>query len=114
MKSVFCWPLALLTASVLAQPAPKPTNPIARPPLTVESIMQDPKLAVGTSPSSPFWSDDSQTLYFNWNPDRAKSDSLYKVTFARPAKGKQLTASKPVKVTPAERRNLPTCPHIRL
>ncbi|WP_026308760.1 prolyl oligopeptidase family serine peptidase [Spirosoma spitsbergense] len=110
MKSVFCWPLALLTASVLAQPAPKPTNPIARPQLTVESIMQDPKLAVGTSPSSPFWSDDSQTLYFNWNPDRAKSDSLYKVTFTRPVKGKQLTASKPLKVTPAERRNLPSPP----
>lgn len=72
--------------------------------------MQDPKIAVGTSPSSPFWSDDSQTLYFNWNPDRAKSDSLYKVTFTRPVKGKQLTAPKPVKVTPAERRNLPSPP----
>ena len=110
MKSVFCWPLALFTASVLAQPAPKPTAPQVRPQLTVESIMQDPKIAVGTSPSGPFWSDDSQTLYFNWNPDRTRSDSLYKVTFARTIKGKPLTASKPIKVTPAERRNLPTAP----
>lgn len=110
MKSIFCWPLALFTVSVLAQPAPKPAGLTARPQLTVESIMQDPKVAVGTSPSTPFWSDDSKTLYFNWNPDRAKSDSLYKVTFVRPLKGKQLTASKPVKVTPAERRNLPTAP----
>lgn len=37
--------------------------------LTVQKIMQDPKSWVGTSPSNPFWSEDGQTLYFNWNPE---------------------------------------------
>lgn len=110
MKPTFCWPLALLATSAFAQSAPKSTGTPTRPQLTVELIMQDPKVWVGTSPSNPFWSDDSQTLYFDWNPDRATSDSLYKVTFSRSAKGKLPTASKPVKVSPAERRNLPTAP----
>ncbi|QMW04508.1 alpha/beta fold hydrolase [Spirosoma foliorum] len=110
MNYISCWPLALITASVLAQPAPKPAGSVARPQLTVETIMQDPKVWVGTSPSNPFWSDDSQTLYFSWNPERALGDSLYKVTFTRLAKGKSLTASQPVKVSPVERRALATPP----
>ncbi len=68
-------------------------------PLTVEKIMQEPKIWIGTSPSSPFWSDDSKTLYFTWNPTAAKGDSLYKITLA----GNRT----PQKVTPAERRALP-------
>lgn len=113
MIRFFCWPLALLSASVVAQsvvvqPAPKP-----RPSLTVETIMQDPKGWVGTSPTNPFWSDDSRTLYFSWNPpgnngkDSPKSDSLYKVTFTT---GKKPALSAPVKVSPAERMALPTPP----
>lgn len=47
--------------------------------LTVEKIMRDPKW-MGTSPSSPFWSQDGNTLYFNWNPDKAPADSLYFIT----------------------------------
>ncbi len=82
----------LLTAVVaVAQPAPKPT-------LTVEKIMQDPKAWVGTSPSNPFWADDSKTVYFSWNPAAAKGDSLYKITLAGDRK--------PLKVSPAERRIL--------
>jgi dipeptidyl aminopeptidase/acylaminoacyl peptidase len=46
------------------------------PMLTVEKIMQDPKW-IGSSPSNVFWSYDSKTLYFNWNPDRKSSDSPY-------------------------------------
>lgn len=110
MKHISCWPLALLAASALAQPAPKPAGSATRPQLTVETIMQDPKVWVGTSPSNPFWSDDSQTLYFSWNPEKAKGDSLYKITFTRPAKGKSLTATQPVKVSPVERRALATPP----
>ncbi|GAB2531403.1 prolyl oligopeptidase family serine peptidase [Spirosoma aerophilum] len=76
--------------------------------------MQDPKIWIGTSPSNPFWSDDSKTLYFSWNPDRTLGDSLYKVTFTttpvRAGRAKTLTASSPVKVSPAERRALPTPP----
>ncbi|GAB3640897.1 prolyl oligopeptidase family serine peptidase [Spirosoma arcticum] len=71
--------------------------------------MQDPKVWIGTSPTSPFWSDDSRTLYFNWNPDKATSDSLYKVTFTT-GRSKTLIASSPTKVSPIERRGLPTAP----
>ena len=90
--------LLLTTVTTFAQ---KPT-------LTVETIMQDPKNWVGTSPSNPFWSDDSKTLYFSWNPDKATSDSLYKVTFTA---GKTPAPTKPVKVSPTERRALATPPN---
>lgn len=48
-------------------------------PLSVEKIMRDPKW-IGASPSNPEWSADGQTLYFNWNPENAPSDSLYAVS----------------------------------
>ncbi len=108
MRNFFAWSLVLFTTSVLAQP--NPTRSASQTQLTVETIMQDPKNWVGTSPTNPYWSDDSQTLYFNWNSDKAKSDSLYKVTFSRPTRGQQLIASKPTKVSPVERRTLPTAP----
>ena len=44
--------------------------------LTVEKIMRDPKW-IGASPSNPYWGADGKTLFFNWNPDNAPSDSLY-------------------------------------
>lgn len=47
--------------------------------LSVEKIMRDPKW-IGVSPSNISWSDDSKTVYFNWNPDKHKTDSLYAVT----------------------------------
>jgi dipeptidyl aminopeptidase/acylaminoacyl peptidase len=47
--------------------------------LTIEKIMQDPKW-IGTSPSEPFWNADGSKLFFNWNPDKAPSDSLYYIT----------------------------------
>src|SRR4051812_10295742 len=56
--------------------------------LTVEKIMQDPKW-IGTSPTNVFWSYDSKTLYFKWNPEKAISDSFYSY---------QLNAKVPVKV----------------
>ncbi len=48
-------------------------------PLTVEKIMRDPKW-IGSSPSGLSWSYDSRYLYFNWNPDKSYSDSLYFIT----------------------------------
>lgn len=48
--------------------------------LTIEKIMQDPDTWIGTSPDNLSWSEDSETLYFTWNPDHQKSDSLYKIT----------------------------------
>lgn len=47
--------------------------------LTVEKIMQDPVRWVGTSPDNLMWSDDSQTIYFTWNPEMNVADSLYKL-----------------------------------
>lgn len=44
--------------------------------LTVEKIMQDKKW-IGTSPSNVSWSYDSKSVYFNWNPENAMSDSVY-------------------------------------
>ena len=67
--------------------------------LSIEQIMADPKESVGALPSNPFWSEDGKTLYFSWNPDNNKSDSLYSVT---------LTDKKPLKVSPEMRRALPS------
>jgi dipeptidyl aminopeptidase/acylaminoacyl peptidase len=47
--------------------------------LTVEKIMRDPKW-IGTSPSNVYWSADGNSLYFDWNPDKSTSDSLYSIT----------------------------------
>lgn len=67
-------------------------------PLTVEKIMRDPKW-IGVAPTNPYWSEDGTKVYFNWNPDKATSDSLYVYEWA----SKQTR-----KVTPAERRALPS------
>src|SRR5699024_12192507 len=51
--------------------------------LTIEKIMSDPKW-IGSSPSGVFWSSDAENIYFNWNPDREESDSLYTVSLSDP------------------------------
>lgn len=48
-------------------------------PLTVEKIMRDPKW-IGASPSDIYWDPESARLFFNWNPNGAKADSLYYIT----------------------------------
>ena len=58
-------------------PSGPPRNQPAQ--LTVEMIMQDPKW-IGASPSEPSWSRDGKYLFFNWNPDKAVSDSTYYIT----------------------------------
>ena len=91
--------LVVIVLPALAQTAsPKPA-------LTVEAIMQDPRQWTGTSPSGMFWSDDSRTIYFNWNPTKALGDSLYKIVLPG---GRYVPATKPVKVAINERRMLPT------
>lgn len=67
-------------------------------PLTVEKIMRDPKKWIGTSPTEISWSEDSKTIYFNWNPDKNAADSLY---------GYDLSSKKINKIAPADRRTLP-------
>ncbi len=64
--------------------------------LTVEKIMRDPKW-IGTSPSSPQWSVDGKTIFFNWNPEKALADSLYYIT---------LDNKTPVKATVTQKQNL--------
>ena len=64
--------------------------------LTVETIMRDPKW-IGTSPSSPQWSVDGKTIFFNWNPEKASADSLYYIT---------LDNKTPVKATVPQKQNL--------
>ncbi|MGM0946148.1 MAG: prolyl oligopeptidase family serine peptidase [Bacteroidota bacterium] len=57
---------------------------IAQSTLSVESIMRDPKW-MGSFPSGARWSEDSNTIYFNYNPDDNPADSLYKITLDQPA-----------------------------
>ena len=109
MKHVFV-SLLLLT---IARPALTQPLPLPKPALTVETIMQDPRNWVGTAPSGVFWSNDSRTIYFNWNgpgvdgpgvdgPEssgKALGDSLYKINLA----GNRT----PEKVNITERRMLP-------
>jgi dipeptidyl aminopeptidase/acylaminoacyl peptidase len=66
--------------------------------LSVEKIMRDPKW-IGTSPSNVFWSEDGKKIYFNWNPEGNRKDSLYSVL----PDGKNIR-----KVSAQERRSLPS------
>lgn len=66
--------------------------------LTVEKIMRDPKW-IGTSPQNPRWGADGHTLYFDWNPEKAFSDSVYKI---------QTTSRTPQKASPKEKREYVT------
>jgi len=67
-------------------------------PLTVEKIMRDSKW-IGVSPSNIYWSEDSKSIYFNWNPDNNPGDSLYSYSI-----GSKAT----VKVSPEARKKLPS------
>ncbi len=66
--------------------------------LTIEKIMQEPKHSVGALPSNVFWSEDSKTIYFNWNPDKNKADSLFSIA---------ISDKKIIKVPLAVRQQLP-------
>lgn len=46
--------------------------------LTIDTIMQDPKW-MGVSPNGVFWSEDGEWVYFNWQREGDKDDSLYVV-----------------------------------
>ncbi|MEZ4777110.1 MAG: S9 family peptidase [Bacteroidia bacterium] len=70
---------------------------VAQPVLSVESIMRDPKW-IGTSPDNIQWSTDSRMVYFDWNPEKEPSDSLYAIAVSDP---------KPGKVDLATRRKMP-------
>ncbi|TDN88122.1 dipeptidyl aminopeptidase/acylaminoacyl peptidase [Salegentibacter sp. 24] len=65
--------------------------------LSVEKIMQDPDW-MGTFPSNVKWSADSESIYFDYNPEKNTEDSLYKIELSN--------TSKIIKVSPKEERNL--------
>ena len=67
--------------------------------LSIEKIMDDPKISVGALPSSPYWSEDSKTVYFNWNPEGKTADSLYAVSISN---------NKTYRLSPEQRRDLPS------
>ena len=68
MRKISCFVLSFISVTCFAQ------NQLA--PLTVQKIMRDPKW-IGTSPAGVSWSYDSKYVYFNWNPEKAITDSLY-------------------------------------
>ncbi|HMO63140.1 MAG TPA: prolyl oligopeptidase family serine peptidase [Ferruginibacter sp.] len=75
VKTIFLYCFLLLSGAGYAQL------------ITVEKIMADPKW-IGTQPADIFWAPNSSRLYFNWNPEKALSDSPYTV---------QLPGTMPVK-----------------
>ncbi|GAB3837146.1 S9 family peptidase [Hymenobacter jeollabukensis] len=85
----------LLPVAALAQNA---AAPAALAPLTVDKIMREPAQWLGGLPSSPYWSEDGKRIYFQWNPEGARRDSLYETT---PGGGT------PRKVSLAAQRQLP-------
>ncbi len=85
--------IALLGFLSLAQ-----DRPPAKPALTVDWIMRDPKW-MGNLPGEPYWSEDGRTVYFMWNPINTDADSLYQVS---------RRGGEPTKVPPAERKQLPS------
>lgn len=48
-------------------------------PLTVDKIMRDQKW-IGVAPSAFRWSQDSKTLFFNWNPENKEKDEGYQIS----------------------------------
>jgi dipeptidyl aminopeptidase/acylaminoacyl peptidase len=64
--------LMLFLAATAAQAQQSPT-------LTVEKIMQDQKW-IGVAPSNYRWSDDSKSIYFDWNPGNKAKSALYQVS----------------------------------
>lgn len=71
MKQPLLWLLCLATSLNFAQ-----TNNQSK--LTIDQIMLGEDF-VGYSPARINWSDDSQDIYFSWNPDKDTLRSSYKV-----------------------------------
>lgn len=72
---------SLLLASLAIAQQPAPSGPTTKFELTVDSIMRGPRL-VGYAPTNPYWSQDSQKVYFRWkqaDEPRLKEMSLYLV-----------------------------------
>jgi len=75
----------LCSLSILIAPITLAQQPAQNPPkkfeLTIDSIMRGPRF-VGYAPANPYWSQDSQKVYFRWkqaDEPRLKEMSLYVV-----------------------------------
>lgn len=93
MKNIkFFFFLLIISLNVTAQDK-KP----AKFEMSIANIMRDQKW-IGNLPSNPYWSEDGNNLYFMWNPDNSRADSLYTV----PKSG-----GVPRKVSLEEQKNFP-------
>ncbi len=78
-----------------AQPAPNASV------LQLSQIMQGDQF-IGYLPSNISWSEDGQTIWFNWNPDMDTLESTWKISLAEGVPGK------PVKASDEELKNRPS------
>ncbi len=67
--------------------------------LSVEKIMQDTDW-MGTFPSSVKWGIHSETIYFDYNPDKNPSDSLYRINIKNPGKILSVSAAEKSEIIP--------------
>ncbi len=72
MKKIFLFLLLFSVVTGFSQ-----THKNNKSTLTIEKIMQDPDKWIGTLPSEIQWSEQSDKIYFNWNPDHDTLSSLY-------------------------------------
>lgn len=63
----------LLLNSGLAQP-------VNQSPLSIAAIMQKTSEWRGAEPENVYWGHDSQTVFFDWNPEKDTLSSLYRIT----------------------------------
>jgi hypothetical protein len=93
LRKVFLFILIILLLQInISLPAAQPGSE-----LSLEKIMMGDEW-IGHQPSNIRWSDDSRSLYFDWNPDNNPSDSLYRY---------DMESGRIEKLTPSERRAIP-------
>ncbi|MBE3135565.1 MAG: alpha/beta fold hydrolase [Acidobacteria bacterium] len=93
---VVCAAVVLTVPIVSAQKRPAPSAP---PALTLETVARDWDQFVGMAPTQIRWSGDGQSLYFEWNPERNDTSSLYAL---------QASGGQPREVTPEQVRFVPS------
>lgn len=79
------------------------TEATAQSSLSVDYIMRDPKW-LGIFPSSPYWSEDGNQIFFKYNLENDPADSLYKIELSKPSQitkvhwAEEKSLSKPLSV----------------
>jgi hypothetical protein len=72
MKKLFLF--FLITNSIFVSAQIQKNNQSA---LTIETIMQDPGKWIGTSPDNIVWDEQSDRVFFDWNPEQDTLSTLY-------------------------------------